>query len=322
MLGVNLWGVINGIRSFVPLLVQQDAGHIVNTASVAGLVAGPFMGPYNASKHAVVALSETLLHELAIAAPHVHVSVLCPGWVNTRIGESDRNRPDRLPGSSAGTARRRAGLVAAAGRARPGHGRRRRSPSRCVGRRPGRALLDPDPRPGGGELGRRGEPPGPVAHRPDRIRPSAYPCDVGPVNPVSDPIPRTISWRAGKVRVLDQRALPARVRYIDCATVAQLCDAIASLAIRGAPALGAAGAYGVALAAHTMRTARQVRVAAERIAATRPTAVNLRRGVDEALAAYERERRGRRARDGGTHRRRRHRAQPAHRFARRQHRAA
>ena len=110
-----------------------------------------------------------------------------------------------------------------------------------------------------------------------------------PVNPVSDPIPRTISWRAGKVRVLDQRALPARVRYVDCATAAQLCDAISSLAIRGAPALGAAGAYGVALAAHTMRTARQVRVAAERVAATRPTAVNLRRGVDEALAAYERE---------------------------------
>ena len=66
MLGVNLWGVIHGIRAFVPLLMQQDAGHIVNTASIAGLVAGPFMGPYNASKHAVVALSETLLHELAM----------------------------------------------------------------------------------------------------------------------------------------------------------------------------------------------------------------------------------------------------------------
>jgi NAD(P)-dependent dehydrogenase (short-subunit alcohol dehydrogenase family) len=102
VLGVTLWGVINGIRSFVPLLVQQDAGHVVDTASVAGLVAGPFMGPYNASKHAVVALSETLLHELAIAAPHVHVSVLCPGWVDTRIGESDRNRPDRLAGEFGG----------------------------------------------------------------------------------------------------------------------------------------------------------------------------------------------------------------------------
>jgi methylthioribose-1-phosphate isomerase len=102
-----------------------------------------------------------------------------------------------------------------------------------------------------------------------------------------DPIPRTISWRDGVVRVLDQRELPARVRYLDCETVAQLCDAISSLAIRGAPALGAAGAYGVALAAHNSRTARQVRAAAERIAATRPTAVNLRWGVDAALAAYE-----------------------------------
>ena len=81
VLGVNLWGVIHGIRAFVPLLMQQDEAHIVNTASVAGLVAGPFMGPYNASKHAVVALSETLHHELAMTAPQVKVSVLCPGWV-------------------------------------------------------------------------------------------------------------------------------------------------------------------------------------------------------------------------------------------------
>ena len=102
-----------------------------------------------------------------------------------------------------------------------------------------------------------------------------------------DPIPRTISWRNGHARVLDQNALPARVRYLECATVADLCDAIASLAIRGAPALGAAGAYGVALAAHTMRTDRQVRAAAERIAATRPTAVNLRWGVEQALLAYD-----------------------------------
>jgi methylthioribose-1-phosphate isomerase len=102
----------------------------------------------------------------------------------------------------------------------------------------------------------------------------------------SDPIPRTISWRKGAVRVLDQRELPGRVRYLDCANVAQLCDAITSLAIRGAPALGAAGAYGVALAAGTLNTKRQVLAAAERIAATRPTAVNLRWGVERALAAY------------------------------------
>jgi NAD(P)-dependent dehydrogenase (short-subunit alcohol dehydrogenase family) len=96
ILGVNLWGVIHGVRSFVPLLMQSPAAHIVNTASIAGLVAAPFMGPYNASKHAVVAISETLHHELAMSAPHVHVSVLCPGWVNTRIAESERNRPAPL----------------------------------------------------------------------------------------------------------------------------------------------------------------------------------------------------------------------------------
>jgi NAD(P)-dependent dehydrogenase (short-subunit alcohol dehydrogenase family) len=96
VIGVNLWGVIHGIRSFVPRIIEQPAGHVVNTASVAGLVAAPFMGPYNASKHAVVALSETLHHELAMMAPHVKVSVLCPAWVNTRIGDSERNRPANL----------------------------------------------------------------------------------------------------------------------------------------------------------------------------------------------------------------------------------
>jgi NAD(P)-dependent dehydrogenase (short-subunit alcohol dehydrogenase family) len=96
VIGVNLWGVIHGIRAFVPRIISQDAGHVVNTASVAGLVAAPFMGPYNASKHAVVALSETLHHELSLMHPHVKVSVLCPAWVNTRIGESERNRPPNL----------------------------------------------------------------------------------------------------------------------------------------------------------------------------------------------------------------------------------
>jgi NAD(P)-dependent dehydrogenase (short-subunit alcohol dehydrogenase family) len=96
VIGVNLWGVIHGVRAFVPLLMQQTEAHIVNTASVAGLVAAPFMGPYNASKHAVVAISETLHHELAMSAPQVKVSVLCPGWVNTNIAESARNRPEHL----------------------------------------------------------------------------------------------------------------------------------------------------------------------------------------------------------------------------------
>jgi NAD(P)-dependent dehydrogenase (short-subunit alcohol dehydrogenase family) len=97
MLGVNLWGVVHGVKAFVPHLVRQgEPAHVVNTASVAGLVAAPFMGPYNASKHAVVAISETLHHELAMLAPHVGVSVLCPGWVNTRIFDSARNRPEHL----------------------------------------------------------------------------------------------------------------------------------------------------------------------------------------------------------------------------------
>lgn len=93
VLGVNLWGVIHGIRAFVPHLVAQGEGHVVNTASIAGFAYAPFMGPYNASKAAVVAISETLKAELAMSAPAVGVTVVCPGWVNTRIHESDRNRP-------------------------------------------------------------------------------------------------------------------------------------------------------------------------------------------------------------------------------------
>lgn len=102
-----------------------------------------------------------------------------------------------------------------------------------------------------------------------------------------DPVPPTIEWRAGRVRLIDQRALPQRLRYLDCATVAQLHDAITGLAIRGAPALGAAGAYGVALAAATSPTRTSVHRAAARLRAARPTAVNLAHGVDVALAAYD-----------------------------------
>jgi NAD(P)-dependent dehydrogenase (short-subunit alcohol dehydrogenase family) len=96
VIDVDLWGPIHGVRAFLPLLMSQPEAHIVNTASVAGLVGVPFMGPYNVAKHGVVALSETLHHELALSAPHVKVSVLCPGWVNTRIAESARNRPAHL----------------------------------------------------------------------------------------------------------------------------------------------------------------------------------------------------------------------------------
>ncbi len=97
VIGVNLWGVIHGVRSFLPLLAEQGEGHIVNTASVAGLFAAPFMGAYNVSKYGVVALSETLFNELAMAHPNVGVSVLCPSWVKTNIASSTRNHPDGEP---------------------------------------------------------------------------------------------------------------------------------------------------------------------------------------------------------------------------------
>jgi NAD(P)-dependent dehydrogenase (short-subunit alcohol dehydrogenase family) len=96
VLGVNLWGVIHGVRVFVPRMVEQGEGHVVNTASMAGLTSVPMMGPYNVSKHGVVTLSETLSVELGLHASPVKVSVLCPGWVNTRIHEADRNRPAEL----------------------------------------------------------------------------------------------------------------------------------------------------------------------------------------------------------------------------------
>jgi NAD(P)-dependent dehydrogenase (short-subunit alcohol dehydrogenase family) len=96
VLGVNLWGVIHGVRTFVPILLEQGGfGHVVNTASMSGLVCLPQMGVYNSSKHAVVAISETLHHELAERGSEIGVSVLCPGYVATRIIDSARNRPGR-----------------------------------------------------------------------------------------------------------------------------------------------------------------------------------------------------------------------------------
>ena len=98
ILGVNLWGVVHGIATFMPLLIEQGEGHVVNTASIAGLTTAPFLGPYNATKQAVVAISETLYKDLQIAGiAGIGVSVLCPGFVQTRIAESDRNRPGWAP---------------------------------------------------------------------------------------------------------------------------------------------------------------------------------------------------------------------------------
>ena len=97
VLGVNLWGVIHGIRAFVPrMLAQGDACHIVNTASILGLIGGGGTGIYKVSKHGVVVLSEVLADELAQKGANIRVHVLCPGWVRTGILDSDRNRPDAL----------------------------------------------------------------------------------------------------------------------------------------------------------------------------------------------------------------------------------
>jgi len=97
ILGVNLWGVIHGVRAFAPHLIKQDEGHIVNTASVAGLISPPGSGAYNVTKHGVVALSESLYHDLRERSSKVGVSVLCPAYVPTGIVDSERNRPKDLP---------------------------------------------------------------------------------------------------------------------------------------------------------------------------------------------------------------------------------
>jgi NAD(P)-dependent dehydrogenase (short-subunit alcohol dehydrogenase family) len=91
--GVNVFGVANGVRSFLPGMLQRQAGHVVNMASLAGLTSPPFLGPYVASKHAVVGLSESLACELAMTGSPIRVSVVCPGHVQSRIAESERNRP-------------------------------------------------------------------------------------------------------------------------------------------------------------------------------------------------------------------------------------
>jgi len=106
VLGVNLMGVAHGVRVFTPMVLaaaQADPayrGHIVNTASMAGLLNAPNMGVYNASKHAVVSLSETLYQDLALVTDQVSASVLCPYFVPTGISQSHRNRPTDQPGIS------------------------------------------------------------------------------------------------------------------------------------------------------------------------------------------------------------------------------
>jgi NAD(P)-dependent dehydrogenase (short-subunit alcohol dehydrogenase family) len=93
--GVNLWGVVRGVRAFLPVLATQSEGHIVNTASMAGLLPG-FGAPYDASKHAVVALTEDLYLAMRQSGLPIGVSVLCPGWVRTNILDAERNWPAEL----------------------------------------------------------------------------------------------------------------------------------------------------------------------------------------------------------------------------------
>ena len=114
VLGVNLWGVIHGIRMFTPLMLKQAEkdpayeGHIVNTASMAGLLNAPAMGVYNVSKHAVVSLTETLYHDLKLVDAPIGASVLCPYFVPTGISQSHRNRPEDVKMEDAPTASQRA----------------------------------------------------------------------------------------------------------------------------------------------------------------------------------------------------------------------
>ncbi|HEY7107340.1 MAG TPA: SDR family NAD(P)-dependent oxidoreductase [Acidimicrobiia bacterium] len=96
VMGVNLWGVVHGCHVFLPLLLEQDEGHIVNTASIAGLAGAAGLGVYCTTKFGVVGLSDSLFQDLAARSSNVGVSVLCPGFVNTRIYESDRNMPDHV----------------------------------------------------------------------------------------------------------------------------------------------------------------------------------------------------------------------------------
>ena len=101
LLDVNLYGLIHGIRSFVPLLAQNtDGGHIAITASLSGFHVTPELGGYTVSKFAVMALAETLALEMQTQVPNVGVTILCPGPVSTRLGASQRNRPANSSGSA------------------------------------------------------------------------------------------------------------------------------------------------------------------------------------------------------------------------------
>ena len=145
VMGVNFWGVVHGIRAFLPHIAASGTGHIVNTASMAGLMPG-FSPAYDASKHAVVAISEGLYSTLRTAGLPIGVSCLCPGWIRTGILDSDRNWPDELGERPAADACRRDQPQARRPGHRRGHAARRGGRPRAR-RRARRSLLGvPEPR--------------------------------------------------------------------------------------------------------------------------------------------------------------------------------
>jgi NAD(P)-dependent dehydrogenase (short-subunit alcohol dehydrogenase family) len=137
VLGVNLWGVIHGIRSFVPILLEQgEPGHVVNTASMAALTSMPLSAAYNVSKHGVLALSETLHHEITQRGAPIGVSAVCPEVIATGIADGARNRPPELAREGRPSPEQQ--LADAAIRAQMQHGR----PPAVIAERVERAIRD------------------------------------------------------------------------------------------------------------------------------------------------------------------------------------
>jgi NAD(P)-dependent dehydrogenase (short-subunit alcohol dehydrogenase family) len=111
VLDINVMGVVHGVHAFLPRMLEQPGeSYVLNTGSIAGMITGPFFAPYNTSKHAVVAMSECLHHELRAMQARVRVGVLCPGWVNTGLAQTEEKLPAEL--RSASEAQQRAELVA------------------------------------------------------------------------------------------------------------------------------------------------------------------------------------------------------------------
>jgi NAD(P)-dependent dehydrogenase (short-subunit alcohol dehydrogenase family) len=105
VLDINVHGVVNGIHFFLPRMIEQHTpAYVLNTGSIAGLISGPFFAPYNTSKHAVVALSECLHHELRAIQAKVRVGVLCPGWVHTNLAKLEEKLPAGLRAANAAVA--------------------------------------------------------------------------------------------------------------------------------------------------------------------------------------------------------------------------